>query len=124
MTKYLMAFTASVLLLFSCVSSKKFKKSKVEYEARIIQLQTDDSTCNDAKAELLRQKTGLESDRDNLNKRVADLNKQIDYLKENNTTVLKQLQNLSVVSSSQAENIKKSLDNIGAKDMYIQDLEA
>lgn len=119
-----MAFIASVLLLFSCVSSKKFKKSKTEYEARISQLHIDDSTCNDAKAELLRQKTGLESDRDNLNKRITDLNKQIDYLKENNTTVLKQLQNLSVVSSAQAENIKKSLENIGSKDIYIQDLQA
>jgi chemotaxis protein MotB len=119
-----MAFTASALLLFSCVSSKKFKKSKAEYETRISQLQTDDSTCNDAKTELLRQKAGLESDKDNLNKRVADLNKQIDYLKENNTTVLKQLQDLSVVSSAQAENIKKSLDNIGSKDIYIQDLQA
>src|SRR5204863_2435982 len=39
------------------------------------------------------------------------------------TTVLKQLQDLSVMSSSQAESIKKSLDNIGAKDAYIQDLQ-
>jgi chemotaxis protein MotB len=31
---------------------------------------------------------------------------------------------LSVLSSSQAESIKKSLDNIGAKDAYIQNLQA
>jgi chemotaxis protein MotB len=37
--------------------------------------------------------------------------------------VLRQLQDLSVVSSSQAESIKKSLENIGAKDAYIQDLQ-
>ena len=38
--------------------------------------------------------------------------------------MLKQLQNLSVLSGSQAESIKKSLDNIGAKDIYIQDLQS
>jgi chemotaxis protein MotB len=36
---------------------------------------------------------------------------------------LQQLQSLSVVSGAQAESIKKSLDNIGAKDAYIQDLQ-
>ena len=47
----------------------------------------------------------------------------IDFLKENNTTVLRNLQDLSVLSSSQAESIKKSLENIGSKDAYIQDLQ-
>ncbi|GAB2832319.1 OmpA/MotB family protein [Ferruginibacter profundus] len=123
MKKYFMAVTASVLLLVSCVSSKKFKKSQADYEVKITQLQTDNSNCNDAKAELQRQKAGLESDKENLTKRIADLDKQIEFLKANNTTVLNQLQNLSVVSSAQAENIKKSLENIGTKDAYIQDLQ-
>ncbi|WP_315819165.1 OmpA family protein [Paraflavitalea speifideaquila] len=51
------------------------------------------------------------------------LNKQIAYLKENNTQALKQLQDLSVISSSQAESIKKSMENMGAKDSYIQTLQ-
>jgi chemotaxis protein MotB len=117
----------SSLFLFSCVSSKKFKKSQADYSALQIkhgELQTTLNTCNDEKAELARQKTSLENDKAGLNDRIADLNKQIDFLKANNTTVLKQLQDLSVISSSQAENIKKSLDNIGAKDAYIQDLQA
>ena len=37
---------------------------------------------------------------------------------------LQQLQDLSVISSAQAESIKKSLENIGAKDAYIRDLQA
>ena len=117
----------SSLFFFSCVSSKKFKKSQADYaelQTKHGQLQTSLNTCNDEKAELARQKTSLENDKAGLNDRIADLNKQIDFLKTNNTTVLKQLQDLSVVSSSQAENIKKSLDNIGAKDAYIQDLQA
>lgn len=117
----------SSCFLISCVSSKKFKKSQSDYaelQTKYTQLQGDLTTCNDAKAELTRQKSSLETDKANLNARIADLDKQIEFLKTNNTTVLKQLQDLSVVSSSQAENIKKSLENIGAKDAYIQDLQA
>ncbi len=52
------------------------------------------------------------------------LNKQIAFLKENSTQALRQLQDLSVISSTQAESIKKSLDNLGAKDAYIQSLQS
>lgn len=118
---------SSAVLLFSCVSNKKFKASQADYaslQSKYTQLQGDLNSCNDAKAELAMQKTALESDKANLTTRISDLNKQIDFLKENNTTVLKQLQDLSVLSSSQAESIKKSLDNIGAKDVYIQNLQS
>jgi len=118
---------AIVPAFFSCVSSKKFKASQAEYaslQTKYTQLQGDLNNCNDAKAELGRQKTNLENDKANLNTRISDLNKQIDFLKDNNTSVLRQLQDLSVMSSSQAESIKKSLENIGAKDLYIQDLQS
>ena len=117
----------SVFLFLSCVSSKKFKKSQADYvdlQNRYSQLQTSLNGCTDEKNQLAAQKTSLQNDNANLNNRITDLNKQIDFLKENNTTVLKQLQDMSVVSSSQAESIKKSLENIGAKDVYIQDMQS
>jgi len=117
----------SCFFLFSCVSSKKFKKSQSDYaelQTKHTALQGDLTKCNDDKAELGRQKTALENDKTNLNNQIADLNKQIDFLKQTNTTVLKQMEDLSVVSSAQAANIRKSLENIGAKDLYIQDLQA
>jgi chemotaxis protein MotB len=126
-TRLIFMVIALPLLLISCVSSKKFKKSQADYTAlqtKYTALEGDLKTCNDAKADLTRQKSGLETEKAGLNKQIADLNKQIDFLKETNTSVLKQLQDLSVVSSSQAESIKKSLENIGAKDIYIQDLQA
>jgi len=110
----------SSLLLFSCVSTKKFKGEQVRYEqlnADYVKLQGDMKSCEDAKAEYARNKATLEGEIDNLKK-------QNDFLKQNNTQALKQLQDLSVISSSQAESIKKSLDNIGAKDAYIQDLQS
>ncbi len=109
----------AAVFLFSCVSSKKFKKSQADYAAlqtQYTQSQTDLGACNDEKANLQRQKSALETD-------IANLNKQIDFLKQNNTQALKQLEDLSVISSAQAESIKKSMENIGAKDSYIQTLQ-
>lgn len=108
-----------LLFLVSCVSTKKFKAKEADYnqlQTKYTQLQTDLSTCNDDKANLQRQKSSLEND-------ITNLNRQIDFLKQNNTQALKQLQDLSVITASQAESIKKSLENIGAKDVYIQTLQ-
>jgi chemotaxis protein MotB len=52
------------------------------------------------------------------------MKKQIEFLKQNNNQALKQLEDLSVISGSQAESIKKSMENLGMKDMYIQDLQS
>ena len=115
------------VFLFSCVSSKKYKQSQADYAALQVkhsQLEGDLSNCNSDKANLAKQKSELENDKANLNGRIADMNRQMDFLKENNTTVLKHLQDLSVISSSQAESIKKSLDNLGVKDAYIMDLQS
>ncbi|MBK9486045.1 MAG: OmpA family protein [Chitinophagaceae bacterium] len=113
--------------LISCVSSKKLKPAQEncnQLQAKYAQLQRDNSNCLDVKTELARQKSTLESDNSGLSKQIADLNKQIDFMKANNTTVLQQLQNLSVVSGTQAESIKRSLETIGYKDSYIQDLQS
>jgi chemotaxis protein MotB len=125
MKSYLLIPIISVFL-FSCVSSKKFKTAQASYhqlQLRYTQLQTDLGNCNDARTELNRQKSTLENDNAALNSRINDLNKQLDFLKQNNTSALKQLQDLSVITASQAESIKKSMENIGAKDIYIQTLQ-
>ena len=112
--------------LFSCVSSKKYKGCLARYDTlstRLTTVQGNLTNCNTDKDNLTRQRDDLQNQNSGLSSKIADLNKQIDFLKENNTTVLRQLQDLSVLSSSQAESIKKSLDNIGAKDVYIQDLQ-
>lgn len=127
MKRLLIAATVVPFLFVSCVSSKKFKAAQADYDqvqTKYVQVQNDMNSCREDKSALLQQKTSLEGEKLRLNSEIADLNKQIDFLKENNTTVLKQLQSLSVVSSTQAESIKKSLENIGSKDDYIQSLQA
>lgn len=118
--------SASALVLSSCVSSKKYKASQLQYtelQGKYTLLQTDLNNCNNDKDALSRQKSALEGDNAALNTKIGDLNKQIDFLKANSTQALQQLQDLSVISAQQADNIKKSLENIGAKDAYIQTLQ-
>jgi len=107
------------MMLFSCVSSKKFKTAQSE----MAKLQTDLNECSTEKATLAREKATLERDLALLNTRVKGLDEQIDFLKANNNQALKQLEDLSVITASQAESIKKSMENIGAKDSYIQTLQ-
>jgi chemotaxis protein MotB len=108
------------VMLFSCVSSKKFKTLQGKYDdlnKSYGALQNDLKNCNSKTAGLIHDKSDCDS-------KVDALNKQIAFLKENNTQALKQLEDMSVISGSQAQSIKKSLDNIGAKDAYIQSLQS
>ncbi len=118
------------LAMFSCVSPKKLEEEKAKYnelsgnylamQAKYRDLQDELKRCqNESSARI----SDLTNRRNTLEGQIADLNKQIDYLKQNNNTVLSQLKDLSVVTGSQAESIKKSLENIGAKDIYIKDLQ-
>ena len=116
--QFFIVVSASIFL-FSCVSQKKYKEAQARYDTLNVTLGTtqgDLAACNNDKAELNRQKSKLEDD-------IANLNKQMDFLKQNNTQALKQLEDLSVITSTQAESIKKSMENIGAKDTYIQTLQ-
>ncbi len=126
---YLIAAICSVAM-FSCVSTKKFEAEKAKYaelsgnylalQGKYRDLQDELKRCqNDATAKI----NDLTNRKAVLEEQVSDLKKQIDFLKQNNNTVLNQLKDLSVVTGAQAESIKKSLENIGAKDLYIQDLQ-
>jgi chemotaxis protein MotB len=123
----LMVVAFSSLTLFSCVSKKKLQAEQFksnELGLTNTKLQEDLKSCRDAAAALQNEKNGVDSRNAALENQIKDLTSQIDYLKQNNTTALKQLENLSVISGQQAASIKQSLDNIGAKDVYIKDLQA
>lgn len=118
--KHTLLFVAIPMVLFSCVSQKKFKAAQAKIDsltAANAKLAGDLKNCNDLTAQDASAKSALQN-------QIDALNKQIDFLKQNHDATLKQLQDLSVISSSQAESIKKSLDNIGTKDAYINNLQA
>src|SRR6476659_10046277 len=117
MLKHILFFALSTLILFSCVSSKKYKAGQLRIEElnkEYARLQSDLRNCEEFSA---RQKANMQTKLDALRKENA-------FLKENNTNVLNQLKDLSVLSATQAESVKKSLDNLGAKDAYIQGLQS
>ena len=112
--------------LFSCVSTKKLDVEKAKYTELSGNYLAMQAKYRDLQDELKKCQNQVEKGNSSvvdLNDRKASLEAQIDYLKQNNNTVLNQLKDLSVVTGSQAESIRKSLDNIGAKDLYIRDLQ-
>lgn len=109
----------SIVFLTSCVSKKKLQQAQVRYnqlDSFYVKVQQDLKACRDEEEASARRRAQLESE-------VQSLYKEVAFLKENNNTMVNQLKDLSVISSSQAESIKKSLENIGSKDAYIQDLQ-
>ena len=110
---------AGSMLMLSCVSTKKFDALNKKYDelnTSYTGVQGDLRNCRDEKAELERKRAASEAE-------IEGLKKQVDFLKENNNVALKQMQDLSVISAQQAESIKKSMENLGMKDAYIQDLQ-
>jgi len=117
--KLLLILGLAVVLASSCVSTKKYKAQTNKLESLTTSFsksQADLNACENARGKYKDQVDGL-------NKQIEDLNKQVDYFKANNNQVLNQLENLSVISGSQAESIKKSMENIGQKDAYIYGLQ-
>lgn len=122
-TKHFLLPLLMVGTLFSCVSTKKYQALNDKYASlntQLITSQKETRACKDEKAEADRQRAIADAQRE---AQIASLKDQVDLLKKNNNVALKQLEDLSVISSSQAESIKKSLDNIGAKDSYIQSIQ-
>ncbi|MEY3436740.1 MAG: OmpA family protein [Sphingobacteriales bacterium] len=110
---------AAPMLLFSCVSTKKFNSlgnKYAELNRSYTAIQRDLQNCRDEKSEIERRKAVMEAE-------LAGLRDQVDFLKKNNTNAVKQLEDLSLISSQQAASIKKSMENIGMKDAFIQDLQ-
>jgi len=120
---YVLFAFVSATTLFSCVSSKRLREAEGKYtqlngaylEAQG-KLRDCEGTVKDSVNDFARKRALYES-------QIKNLTDQVDFLKSNNNQVLGQLKDLSVISNSQAESIKKSLDNIGAKDLYIKDLQ-
>ena len=126
-TKIFLALAILSIGAYSCVSPKKLQEAEAKYGQLNGAYADLQGKYRDAQDAISKSKTDAERAADktkSLQNTIDELNKQVDFLKNNNNVVLSQLKDLSVVSSAQAESIKKSLDNIGAKDLYIQGLQS
>ena len=125
-SKIFLALAIVCLGAYSCVSPKKLqeKEDKIaQLTGAYAELQGKLRDAEDALGKSKSEEDKASEKAKNLQSSVEDLNKQVEYLRANNNVVLGQLKDLSVLSGSQAESIKKSLDNIGSKDAYIQGLQ-
>jgi chemotaxis protein MotB len=114
---YFVILSFSVL---SCVSAGKFKavqQAAKKHDSLYTWSQRTLKTCQDANDDLNKQKSSLKNE-------ANELNLELTASKENNTQLRKQLQSLSALSSAQAESIKKSMDNMGATDIYLRNLQS
>jgi chemotaxis protein MotB len=120
MKSQLLLVCFSAVVFTSCISKKKLMAEQDKYaklNTFYMQVQDDLKKCRDDEAESAKNKALLETE-------ITGLNKQLDFLKQNNNTMINQLKDLSVISNSQAQSIQKSLENIQSKDLYIQNLQS
>lgn len=109
----LLLVAAAGCFMASCGNSKKLRNAEVRYnrlDSSYTALQRQLAYCMDTSERRLA--------------RIDFLHDQLQSQKTYSDEMVNQLKNLSVISSSQAESIKKSLDNISAKDAYIKDLQS
>ena len=127
----------SLCLLNSCVvSKKKFKDAETRAaqalaEAELIQKKCEEErrSLSEAKAQAEQANRALENklllaetNLQNAQSKVEELNKQQEYLKSTNTELLGRLSDLAVVNKTGADNIKKSLEALSDQNKYIQNL--
>jgi len=126
-SKIFLALAILSIGAYSCVSPKKLQDAEAKYGQLNGAYADLQGKYRDAQDAITKSKTDAERASDktkSLQSTIDELNKQVDFLKSNNNVVLSQLKDMSVVTGAQAESIKKSLDNIGAKDLYIQGLQS
>ena len=130
-------FIASILLS-SCVTKKKFKQMQANHTIEMDKAKASEIACQleldnlrrslEAKEREAQAKDSelnlAKNNLDNAKAKEQEMKSQMDFLRENNAQLLNRLSDLSVVSKTGAESIKKSLETMEEQGKYIKDLTA
>jgi len=109
----ILVLAALSIVLASCGTSKKLQEAGRRYaslDSNYRSVQTDLRSSQDSTAKYRSLSEQLRA--------------QLGQQKSSNDQMVNQLKDLSVISGSQAESIKKSLDNLSSKDSYIMNLQS
>ena len=109
--KTLFIYVLGLTLFTSCVSQKKY----TAMQDRAVNCENE---LNTSKNQINLLEAGLANEKN----RSKSLEQQMEYFKSTNTDLLARLSDLSVVSKSGAESIKKSLEALNEQNKYIKDL--
>ncbi len=123
----MLMIAGSMTMMVSCVSSKKYKGLESDYGVlnnKYKQAQDDIKRCEDDLMKSNSSAQNLNTQVDNMQKRLQERQKEVEFLQGNSQQVLGRLQDLSVMSDKQAESVKKSLDKLAERDIYIKDLQS
>lgn len=127
------------LLLSSCVTKKDFLAMQASRDDLALQIERQKANLENCEREKAAAQSQLSTVQGNLRAKENDLltcntilenernknamlEQQLEYFKTNNANLLDRLADLSVVSKTGAENIKKSLEAINEQSKYIKDL--
>jgi chemotaxis protein MotB len=102
-----------IVMLFSCSTGKKLKEANRRYaslDSSYLALQKQLSSCQDSSQKY--------------SNNIKYMREQMRDQRTYNDEMVNRLKDLSVITNSQAESIKKSLENISSKDAYIQNLQS
>ncbi len=124
------------MLFTSCVSKKEYLGLQGRYDDLQRSMQIDVDACRQELARL--QQTINSKDQEIANKntdivrkdhqiegltnRVSLLERELDFQKQNNTNLLDRLSELSVLSTSESENVRKTLESLNQQSQYVRDL--
>jgi chemotaxis protein MotB len=100
------------ILVVSCVSKKKYKSQMARVDILRDSVEMVIHQLDQCLADKQKNKTDIEN-----------LESEVLRLKATSNALLNQLSELSVITKTQAESIKKSLENLSSKDAYIKDLQ-
>ncbi len=127
--KKLILFASTIVIMSSCVSKKKLAAAQADYANLKASMEKMSSSsklslkdCEDKVAKLEADLNAKDSELQTKTKLLKGLEDQVDYLKKTNTNLLDRMSDLSVVSKSGAESIKKSLETLNEQSKYIKDL--
>jgi chemotaxis protein MotB len=112
MKNLLIAIAMISVLFTSCVGTRKYKAQVSKYDS--LKIEYD---------KLQYQLSACLTDKENQAGKMKTMEQQLEEQKSNSNALLNHLSELSVLSSSQSESIKKSLETINQKDAYIKDLQ-
>lgn len=119
--KRVLILFAAVAMLASCNSKKRMAEIKALQDARDKAVASLND-CDQRTATLRTQLSAKDTDLQGRDKQAADLQAQVDYLKKTNTNLLDRMSDLSIVSKSGAESIKKSLETLNEQTKYTNNL--
>ncbi|WP_461134651.1 OmpA/MotB family protein [Spirosoma lituiforme] len=119
--KRVLILFAAIAMLASCNSKKRMAEIKALQEARDKAVASLND-CDQRTATLRTQLSAKDTDLQGKDKQMSDLQSQVDYLKKTNTNLLDRMSDLSIVSKSGAESIKKSLETLNEQTKYTNNL--